>query len=90
MPIETNVDRLEILKDMVGAIDGDFTAQTFGFEMDGQAIVEELKWLIERVQELEVTAEGYRSNWYKCVNDKTGSNQELKITPKGSVNAPWG
>lgn len=49
----TDQKRLEEIKLMVKALDGDFTSQAFGYEMEGQSILDDWKWLINRVQELE-------------------------------------
>ena len=49
-------DRLQDIKNMVEAMDGmkgDFTAQLFGCEMDAKAVIEDFKWLIEKVERYE-------------------------------------
>lgn len=51
-------DKLQEIKNMVEAMDGDeFTAQLFGYEMDSQTVVEDLKWLVKQAEK----AEKYRN-----------------------------
>lgn len=79
-------ERLEVMKNIRFRIvdDGDVLLDRDSFDF--------LVQQAERVQDLERSVEGYRSNWYKCVEGKneTDKSQGLKITPKGSVNTPWG
>ena len=48
-----NKERLKEIKTIVNYLDGDFTAQAFGYEMKGQTILDDVRWLIKRIEELE-------------------------------------
>ena len=44
------MNRLENIKNAVEAMDGNLTLQLFGYEMNGDAIVDDFKWLIEQAE----------------------------------------
>ncbi|MGM9986373.1 MAG: hypothetical protein ACI35O_04000 [Bacillaceae bacterium] len=45
-------NRLEDIKNMVEAMDGAFTAQLFGYEMNEKTLIEDYKWLIEQAEKV--------------------------------------
>ena len=42
--------RLKDIKNMVEVMDGALTAQLFGYEMNEKTLIEDYKWLIEKVE----------------------------------------
>jgi hypothetical protein len=46
--------RLEEIKIMIKAFDGDLEAELFGVQIEGQVIVDELKWLVEQAENADV------------------------------------
>ena len=69
-----NKERLEEIKTIVNYLDGDFTAQAFGYEMKGQTILDDVKWLINRVEELEKE----KDEWKDTAQYYYMTNQELR------------
>jgi uncharacterized protein YjfI (DUF2170 family) len=44
---------LEVMKEVVFQFDGDLSAKVFGVEIDAQSIVEDYKWMINKIEQLE-------------------------------------
>ncbi|WP_209121549.1 hypothetical protein [Alkalihalobacillus sp. BA299] len=63
-------DRLHDIKNMVEAMNGDLTAQLFGYELDEKAVVDDFKWLIEQVEQLNKKVKNQQKELHKLNTDK--------------------
>lgn len=83
---ESDTERLERIKKI---------ELNVNFLLKEKKINSDWMWLIKqakRVTELEKLVEGYRSNWYKCVDNKTENQpqKKLKVTPKETMTVKRG